>query len=421
MIGVVGLNHTTAPVEIRERLSMREEETGAYIGELREESPAAELVVLSTCNRTEVYFSLPKDSPFRDTGHILRTLTRFHALEAVENAWFYSHSRRRAVVHLFRVASGLDSLVLGENEILGQVKNAYRISASRGHTGAFLNRLFHMAFRVGKRVRTETGINQGSSSVGYAAMALAQRAFGKLADLDVLLVGAGETAELVLKSFQERGGRRALIANRTRSRAERLAACYGAEVADLGRLDDHLSRCDLVVTSTSAPQPLIREDQVRPCMARRGGRRLVFVDLSVPRDVEEAVAAIPGVLVHDIDDLEQVAAENRRRRKKEIGEAEKIIDEVAREYFEWVRSLRLGPTISLLSRRFDDLTEPQVAAVARNVSAESAAVMNELAERLKKRYFGEVVKNLRRLTGDGTHTEYLDMVRRLFDLPEEDE
>ena len=421
MIGVVGLNHKTAPVEIRERFSMREEEICSYIGELRKESPSAELVVLSTCNRTEVYYSLPKDCPFRDTGQILRTLTRFRDLDSVENAWFYSHSRQRAVMHLFRVASGLDSLVLGENEILGQVKNAYRISASRDHTGTFLNRLFHMSFRVGKRVRTETGINQGSSSVGYAAVALAQRAFGELSDLNVLLVGAGDTAELVLKGLQERGGRRVLIANRTRSRAERLAECYGAGVVDLEGLDDHLCRCDLVITSTSAPQPLIREDQVRSCMARRNGRRLVFMDLSVPRDVVEEVAGIPGVRVHDIDDLEQVAAETRRRRKNEIGEAERIIGEVAQEYFEWVRSLRLGPTIASLSRRFDDLTKPQVAAVGKNVSPESAVVMNELAERLKKRYFGEVVKNLRRLTGDGTHTEYLDMVRRLFDLPEGDE
>jgi glutamyl-tRNA reductase len=416
MIGVVGLNHRSAPVEIRERFVFDEPEIERFILQLREREPFEEVVVLSTCNRTEVYFSSSKLCGQRDLAALLRFLCSFKQAGEPGGELFYAHQESQAVSHLFRVASGLSSMVLGENQILGQVKSAYRISASRQLTGAVLNRLFHKAFEVGKSVRTDTAISEGASSVGYAAVELAGRIFSNLAEHPVLLIGAGQTGELVLECLARRGSRSLRVANRTPERAQELAAKYGAEAVAFDHLAELLLHCDIVIASTASREPLLRQADLRPIMQQRHSRSLFLIDLSVPRNVEASVRELPEVFVYDVDDLELVVAHNAEKRKGEVEKAERIIERCTREFFDWLATLDLAPTIVHLKERLDGISLPELDSLRKRLPEETFSKVEEFGRFLQGKYLGLIVKNLKGLSEDGRRLEYIDLVNRLFEL-----
>jgi len=416
MIGLVGVNHEKAPVEIRERFAFDEAQIELFVSELLRLEPFGGAVVLSTCNRTEVYVSSPKPCGRRDIGAVQRSLCEFKGAGQEAAQLFYTLQERRAVRHLFRVASGLSSMVLGENQILGQVKSAYRISASRKQTDAVLNRLFHKAFEVGKSVRSETGINEGASSVGYAAVELASRIFENLAELPVLLVGAGETGELVLECLAARGNRHLHVVNRTLERARALAARHGAEAAGFDRLGEQLLHCDVVVTSTASPEPLLRRDALKGIMQRRRGRSLFLIDLSVPRDVEESVREIEEVFLYDVDDLQLVLAHNAEKRKGEVRKAERIVERHTREFFDWLSTLELAPTIAHLKERLASISEEELRALKRRLPEETFQKVEDFGQFLQGKYLGLIVKNLKSLSRNGRRVEYVDLVNELFEL-----
>jgi len=416
MIGLVGLNHKTAPVEIREKFVFNEEDIASFIYGLKEENESTEVVVLSTCNRTEVYFNLTKDCDFRNFSYILKKLARFKNVKKEISPYFYTVGGREAVVHLFNVAAGLDSMVLGENQVLGQVKEAYRISASRKYTGAMLNKLFHRAFEAGKKVRTDTEINKGASSVSYAAVELASKIFSNLEMHPVFLTGAGETGELVLKSLVDRGSKRLYVTNRTYSRAENLGNMYNAEPVRFEELDEHLVNCDIVITSTSSPDPLFSFKMLKEAMKKRKHRTIFLIDLSVPRDVEEKVKHLENVFLYNIDDLEEVVAHNYEKRKHEIKKSEKIIKKIIDEFFSWVSTLNLAPTIDSLSDKFDVLTSIGLKNMKGSVSEHEFDKLSEFGNFIKKKYLGLVIKNLKELSSNGQKPEYINLVNNLFGL-----
>jgi glutamyl-tRNA reductase len=416
MIGLVGLNHKTAPVEIREKFVFSEEEIANFIFGLKEENESTEVVVLSTCNRTEVYFNLTKDCDFSSYSYFLNKLGEFKSIKKEINPYFYTVGGREAVEHLLNVAAGLDSMVLGENQVLGQVKEAYRISASRNYTGSVLNKLFHKAFEAGKKVRTDTEINKGASSVSYAAVELASKIFSDLEMHPVLLTGAGETGELVLKSLVERGSNKLFVTNRTYSRAENLAKKYSAEPVRFEELKEQLVNCDIVITSTSSPEPLFSFKMLKEVMKVRRHRTIFLIDLSVPRDIDEKAKHLENVFLYNIDDLDEVVAHNYEKRKHEVKKAEKIIKKIIDEFYSWVSTLNLAPTIDSLSDKLNILTLSGLKNLKSGVTENEFDRMSEFGECIKKKYLGLIIKNLKELSNNGQKPEYINLVNNLFGL-----
>lgn len=341
---VIGMNHTSASIEVRESVAISSVRLRETLRSLKEGTGILEAVLLSTCNRLEAYLCAPEISATRSVFAKL-----FHPTPVLEitSPCPYEFTDASAARHLFRVVSGLDSMVIGENEILGQVKQAYYEAHAAGTTGKLLNVLFQRGLYIGKRVRTETGLSRGAASIGSLAVTLAERIFGSLEDRRVMILGAGEMAEVTAKHLLRREARSVIVSNRTFERACALAQQFGGTAM---RFEDglrHMAQVDIVVCSTSAPHPIVHPQRVREIMVQRRGRSLVFIDLAVPRDVHPEVRGIDGVYLYNLDDLQAVVDENQTHRKKEIWAAEQIIEEKTEEFKRWLEALREGCNHSL--------------------------------------------------------------------------
>jgi glutamyl-tRNA reductase len=315
----LGLSHHTAAVSLRECFAVPEPETSAVLSALRRSAGLTEAVLLSTCNRVEVY------GVARAAESAMTAVAGHLGTRAGTDAPFYRLVDDEAVQHLFRVAAGLDSMVLGETEILGQVKDAYAAAFGSGHTAGRLNHLFQQTFRVAKLVRTETSLGRGAVSVGAAAARLASSVLGGLSSCRALLLGAGEAGEGVARSLCARGLKELLVANRTASRAEALAAALGGQPVDFAHWRDHLSTADIVIASAAAPERLLSAGELAPVLAVREGRPLFLLDLAVPRDFDPAIRHLPGVVLHDVDALEAIAREGESLRAAEVARAEALV------------------------------------------------------------------------------------------------
>jgi glutamyl-tRNA reductase len=336
---VIGLNHRTAAVELRERLSFSSARLATLLGELPRQLSAHGCVVLSTCNRTEIYLST-------DDAAVSRPLAvqffKTHADGAAIESLLYSQDDSSAAAHLFRVASGLDSMVVGENEILSQVKQAYHMAHAAGATDKWLNVLFQRSLFVGKKVRTDTGLASGSASVASVAVTLAERIFGDLRDREIMILGAGKMAELTAKHLLSQKVRSILVSNRTYSRACDLAKEFNGRALHFEDALDQMASADIVICSTAAPHPVIKPDHVNQIMHRRKGRSLFFIDIAMPRDVHADVHQIDNVYVYNIDDLQSIVSENVARRSGEVTQAEAIIREKSDEFARWLDAHRSG-------------------------------------------------------------------------------
>ena len=327
----VGLSHHTAGVSLRERFAVDGAALAGTLDALREHAPLHEAVLLSTCNRVEVY------GLAGDASEAARACAEFLQRSAGVDAEFYRRDMADGVRHLFRVVSGLDSMVVGETEILGQVKDAYAAALERGTTGAALNRLFQQAFRVAKQVRTETGITRGSVSVGSVAVDLAGKIFGDLSLCRVLLLGAGEAGARVARSLQSRGVRSLVISNRTFDRAAELASELGGMALHFDHWCHALGDADIIVSCTASRGRVLSAGDMTPLLAARGDRPLFLVDLAVPRDFDPALNDLDGVYLHDLDSLQAMAQQGMAGREGEIEHCEKLIAEHIEEFLEWVR------------------------------------------------------------------------------------
>ena len=322
-IVVVGLNHRTAPVALREKLVLSPREQEKALVQLRKSGSAIEATLLSTCNRVEIYLAADNASEAQEIAtHFLRE--RLQEGVSLQDA-LYAFSSPRSMEHLFSVASGLDSMVIGETEILGQVKEAYRRSANAGTTGAMLNRLFQKAFQVAKQVRSTTQIGAGNVSVGSVAVDLAEKIFRNLSHRQVMILGAGEMSEATARALQSRGVRSVLVSNRSLDRAQALAAQLGGRAISFENWGEEFTTVDIIISSTAAPHAILTREKLEPLMRARQNRPLFLIDIAVPRDVDPACNDLGGVFLYNIDDLQGIAQQNLVARRQEIARCEQII------------------------------------------------------------------------------------------------
>ncbi len=350
-IVLVGLNHRTAPVEVRERVSFTTEQARRAAEELRARGILEETLVLSTCNRSEVY-GVPPEASHESAVGLSSFLSEFHSVRPdLLSGSLYHHYDREAVRHLFRVSAGLDSMLLGEAEILGQVREAYRFAHEHGATGPVLNRLFQGALEVGKRVRTETELGTRPMSVASAGVKLAERIFGKLNERSALVLGAGTISEQVVEQLRSRGIARLFVMNRSRERAEKLAQQFGGKIVGWGEWETALKGPDVVVASLSAEEPVLRREMLARAMAARGNRALLLMDLGLPRNIEAAAAELYNVYVYNVDDLTDIVQQNRQARESEIPRAEAIVEEHLAKFLSWQASVELVGLVEELRSR----------------------------------------------------------------------
>ncbi len=327
-IVVLGISHRTAPVEIRERFALAESALSEILRQVRETAGADEVVILSTCNRVEIYAAADGDG-WELIGR-LKTFLRTHKnqLEVGEDV-FYALTEPQSIEHLFKVASGLDSMVLGETEILGQLKKAYDLALQHKHTGGRLNKAFQRAFNVAKQIRTETNIQRGATSVAAVAVELAEKIFDSLAERQVMVIGAGETGEKTARALLSRGARSVIVSNRSHERAVALATELGGRAVHFDEWHKEFAAVDIIISSTAAPHYVLDRQKLAPLMTLRENRPLLLVDIAVPRDIEPEVNFLENVYLYNIDDLQSIAADYLKQRQEEIARCEQIIREKA--------------------------------------------------------------------------------------------
>jgi glutamyl-tRNA reductase len=344
---VLGVSHNTAPVALRERLSLTERAGARFLGELVSHDAITEAVAISTCNRTEIY--LVTSDPARAEAELLGKLARGAGIRPTALAGIvYSPRNCDAARQLYRVTAGLDSMIIGEAEVQGQVRRAYEAALVAGTTGPLTNRLFGAALQAGKRVRSETGISRERVSVPTVAVDLARDVVGDLAARSVVIIGAGETAELTARALADQGVRTVFVANRRADRARSLAEQFGGEVGSLESLPARMEEADIVVASTSSPHPIVEADELAMVMRARGGRPLVLIDIAVPRDIDHACGELDGVSVYDMDDLQAAVTRNLGVREAERARAEALVEEEIQRFARWLAQLDVMPTIASL-------------------------------------------------------------------------
>ncbi|MBU6517660.1 MULTISPECIES: glutamyl-tRNA reductase [Pantoea] len=407
----LGINHKTAPVALRERVSFTPDTLDQALNSLLSQPMVQSGVVLSTCNRTELYLSVEQQTDLQE--QLVRWLCEYHDLreEDVRNS-LYWHQDNAAVSHLMRVASGLDSLVLGEPQILGQVKKAHADSSRDHALSSELERMFQKTFSVAKRVRTETEIGASAVSVAFAACSLARQIFESLSSVNVLLVGAGETIELVARHLREHSVRKLMIANRTRERAQLLADEVGAEVIGLADIETRLADADIIISSTASPLPIIGKGMVERALKARRNQPMLLVDIAVPRDVEPEVGKLANAYLYSVDDLQAIIEQNMAQRKAAAVQAESIVVQESGEFMAWLRAQSAGETIREYRAQADDvraeLQERALAALRQGADAEK--VLQELAHKLTNRLIHAPTKSLQQAARDGD-SERLQILR----------
>ena len=411
---VLGLNHKTAPIDIRERLAFGPDIIVGALRDLTACQSVYEGVILSTCNRTELYCAVQDGAE----EEIRRWLSRFHGLEHERvDPFLYAHADRDAVIHLLRVASGLDSLVLGEPQILGQVKTAYQTATDSSSTGKLLGRLFQHTFSVAKTVRTETAIGSSPVSVAFAAVNLARQIFSDLSQQTALLIGAGETIELAARHLHHNGVGRIIVANRTVERAHDLAAQFDGFAIALTEIANHLPDADIVIASTASPLPVLGKGTVERALKKRKHRPIFMVDIAVPRDIEPEVAELPDVYLYTIDDLQGVIDEGLRSRQAAAEQAEEIIAFHSGEFMAWLRSLDAAGLIQDYRQRAEELRDEVLARAQRQLDAGKppAEVLNFLAHTLTNKLLHAPSSRLRQAAREGD-ANILEAANELFQL-----
>ncbi len=423
-IGLLGMNHKTAPVEIREELALVCRNDTHPLQHLPRLESVQEMFVLSTCNRVEILFTC---QALDRAVHEVKGLIAAHLSQpdtAHLEPHLYCHRNMDAVNHLFRVASSLDSMVVGEPQILGQIKSAYREATEYRTVGVVLNRLLHKAFSVAKRVRSETRIGSLAVSISYAAVELARKIFGELQDKRVLLIGAGEMAELAAEHFRAQGVRQMIVANRTLERALELGRRFRAETIPFAHFLDALTNVDIVLTSTGSPEPILSYRDVKARMRGRRNRSLFFIDIAVPRDVEPRVNEIDNVYLYDIDDLKGIVDLNREERRREAERAEHIIAEETLKFQNWLATLDTVPTIIALRNKAETIRRHELQrtlAQLPDLDEKDRRAIEILTESIVRKLLHDPIVFLKKKAQRESRQRFIDAAQQLFNLTDSQE
>jgi len=409
---VVGVNHRTAPIEIREKLAFSSAEHAQVLAEIRSSPSVGELALLSTCNRTEAYLIDSEDVAVAGVRGLFS-----QRLGEDAAPYLYIRHDREVASHLFRVTSGIDSMILGEAQIQGQVRDAWE--SSRETTGTALNRLFQQAQLVGSRVRTETGIGRGAASVSSAAVQLAKKIFGSLNGRKAMVLGAGDVAALALECLRSEGVRVGVVANRTYSKAEALARTHGAAAMHYDECWENLASVDILVCSTASQRPMVSVEHVGPAMRARGDRPLCILDIALPRDVEANVGELENVFLYDLDDLRAVAAASLDERKEDVPAAERIIAGEVERYWDWLAGLAAVPVVTEFRNQMDRVREEELATALRRIDGltrEQAEGLESFSRSLMNKFLHEPSVRLRAAAANGRGWGVVDAARYLFAL-----
>jgi len=409
-----GINHKTAPVEIREKVAFAPERLADALRDLVTKSEIREAAILSTCNRTELYCCLAK----ADTNQVEQWFSDFHQLPTNElKPYIYKHPDQAAVRHLLRVASGLDSMVLGEPQILGQVKTAYRAAADAGTLGTVLNKLCQHTFNVAKQVRTDTAIGESPVSVAFAAVSLAKQMFSSFEHHTVLLIGAGETIELAARHLKEVGIGRIIIANRTIERAHTLAEEVGGFAISLSEIPDHLAEADLVISSTGSQLPILGKGTVERAIKARKRRPILMIDIAVPRDIEPEVASLADVYLYTVDDLQDIIEEGLKSRREAAQQAEEIIDTQVSQFMGWVKAQNATSLIREYRDRCDRLQQEELDKAIRALRAGGNAeeILKRMAHGITNKLLHTPTSQLRQAAFEGRQ-QTLDAAQEILGL-----
>ena len=412
----LGINHKTAPVTIREQVAFPPERLPTALHDLRANGGAVEAAILSTCNRTELYCNLASST---DAVRTLHWLSNYHALPGDElQTYVYHYPDQQAVRHMLRVASGLDSMVLGEPQILGQVKTAYQAASQAGTLGSLLERLFQHTFSVAKRVRTDTAIGESPVSVAFAAVSLSKQIFAELSEHTALLIGAGETIELVARHLHEHGIGRIIVANRTFERARALAANYGGYAISLDEIPLHLAEADIVISSTASSSFILDKPLVKRAIKARKHRPVFMVDIAVPRDIDPKVGELADVYLYTVDDLQDIIAENIRSRQAAAEQAEEIVDTQVDHFMAWWRAQSSINHIRALRAQGEALRDDVLNRALSQLKQgkDPALVLQFLANTLTNKLLHAPSTGLRQAAEQGD-LELEETIKRLFKLP----
>ncbi len=422
-IVIIGLNHRTAPVEIRERLAFPTEAIGHALRSLLEKESLKEGVILSTCNRVEIC-ALTTRGP-QGTSEAKEFMAAYHGIPLGElNGHLYHYEKDEAVKHLFRVASSLDSMVLGEPQILGQVKDAYGYAVEFRTIGPVLDKFFAKTFSVAKRVRTETKVASSAVSVSYAAVELARKIFGDLSDKTVLLIGAGEMCELAARHLISAGVKGIMVTNRTFERAVKLAEEFGGMPIRFDEIPVHLKRADIVLSSTGAPHFILQRQDIEEIIRIRKNRPMFFIDMAVPRDIDPDANQVDNVYVYDIDDLNNVIETNLEERQREALKAEEIVMEEVCSFRRWLDAQQATPTIINLRRKYEEVKNTEVAKAMSMLGTEDPKmrkVVESLASSLLNKILHAPISSLKKDANGKNQMDLVTVVREIFDLTEASE
>ncbi|MFL5463031.1 MAG: glutamyl-tRNA reductase [Gemmatimonadaceae bacterium] len=411
-IVVAGISHATAPIEVREKVAFRPREATEAIGRLRHDGVIREGVALSTCNRTEVY-------AVEDHGDALQSISALLSDRLGSDAaqFLYVRHDREVASHLFSVAAGLDSMILGEAQIHGQVREAWE--EGRAESGPILNRMFQAALTAASRARLETGIGRGAASVSSAAVQLAKKIFGGLGGRRAMILGAGDVAEIALECLLNEGVRVAIVANRTHERAQALAERHGATAMHYDQCWESLRDVDVLICSTASPVPVVTVDRVRASIAARGDRPLCVLDIALPRDVETAVGELDNVFLYDLDDLRAAAAANLEQRGEDVPAAREIIAAEVQKYWDWVAGLAAVPVVREFREEMDRVRSAELAAAFRRLgplTAEQAEAIESFSKSLMNKFMHEPSVRLKAAAANGRGLGVVDAARYLFAL-----
>ena len=416
----IGMNHETAPVELRECLAAEPDNTVKALACMRDLECVGEGVFLSTCNRVEALFTTEAAGEAKKS--VISLMSGLGNMpEEKFSSNLYTFEDRDAVRHIFRVASSLDSMVVGEPQILGQIKEAYAQATIQKTSGVILNRLMHRAFHVAKRVRTETEICEAAVSISYAAVELAKKIFHVLDGKKVLLIGAGEMAELAARHLMTHGVSKMVVANRTFERAVQVAELFNGSPVSFDEIGAQLLEADIVVTSTSAPEYVITHELVKKSLRKRRNRPLFFIDIAVPRDVEPAVNDLENVYVYDIDDLKGVIELNIAQRQQEAIKAERIVQEEVVKFEKWLKTLEVVPTIISLREKVEDIIHVELkksSSALGGLTPSQNKAIRSLTRSIAEKVINDPIVYLKRKADRPSLNMYLDVTRRLFKLDE---
>jgi glutamyl-tRNA reductase len=413
-LALVGLSHKTAPVEIRERLAFDEGDMGQALRSLVDSDGVSGAMILSTCNRVEVLAEVGDDALVRDF------LCSYHRVsaDALRNH-LYAFRNNDVIRHVFRVASSLDSMVVGEPQILGQIKAAYRLAMDAGTIGAHIEPVMNRAFVVAKKVRTETAIAESAVSISYAAVELARKIFGSLSGKNVMIIGASKMGELAAKHLKRNGVSGVLVTNRTFERAVEMARVFEGAAIPFEQLEDHIDRADIVISSTGAPHFVITKTQAEHIIRRRKNRPMFFIDIAVPRDIDPAVNDIDNVFLYDIDDLEQVVNENLKERMSEATRAEAIVDTEVEAFCSRMQGREVVPTIVALQESMDRVRRDEIERYRKDLgplTEEQVEALHRITQSMVKKILHSPIAELKDMARHPDGQDRVDLIRKIFNV-----